>query len=325
MTTLDDIMFRVQVADPRKAEVAELVRLGFRGDVTDEDKAQHIMVTGEATNAQRQSIVAAYQAFWKPNLNDIANELLGKEFSVTGDVDRPTLESITKRTCPVPDLYRADDGTQMSARWPDTCKDALTWALNWNGFSESTFGLSKEDVHAEFVQSFYDMMRLFNVKVAEATGSAHFQEGFDSLGRGTLGVHYLANNTCQSKGGRFNIMRWPSLDYLGQVIRHEITHGLGLGHVPGHTLMNPSIVWPLNGQIEATGWTQRDIDAVLGLGYKRATTPPPTDPTDPEDPKPTRRGFKGYVVLRNAVGGLPAGTRIEDKDIAELMSHVKLT
>lgn len=311
MTILDNLLTRSEKRDLGSFLADELYRLGYRSDKPEALKAFADEGRGGAEEEHAvEDAVADYQRTWKEDLDFLA----GRAVDADGDPGPVTLQHLLNRTCPVPDRLFAADGTPMEARWPDSCKDDLTWHVDYSNFSESTFGLSRAAVEAEFAEAFADMMALFNVttRPVGSRSEAKFQESFARLGGSTLGVHYLANNTCSPKPGQYNVMNWRSgIDYLGQVIRHEITHGLGLGHVPGQNLMNPSIVWPLGSNVR--GWTERDINAVLGLGYKRRTEPLP-DPK-PDDPD-TGRGFACRVLTTS-------GQIIKGNEIAELSFKIK--
>lgn len=68
---------------------------------------------------------------------------------------------------------------------------------------------------------------------------------------------------------------------LGEVILHEDEHVLGLGHIT-----DPGVIALLNPRYNPgiSGLQAADIEALLGVGYRRRSKPPATPPSAPESP-----------------------------------------
>lgn len=125
---------------------------------------------------------------------------------------------------------------------------------------------------------------------------------------GILAWSELANNTNQPKTQRYdNSEKWTIDWFLQAVAAHEIGHVLGLEHDGQNSgaLMAPFI------QQNVPKPTKRDIDRLIGLGYRRRTTPiPPAPPTLPIPDNGFRvaeylpAGVHGKITLKDA---LPPG------------------
>jgi hypothetical protein len=268
--------------------------------------------------AARESAVHEYQAFWKPTLDSIAQRTYGREVKADGVIGRATLKSIEDRVCGVPDRMFAADGTPvvMEGRWPGSCVYDLGVFVDFSRFN-SDAGFTRERALEAFWWSCQQFMAVADctMRIESESAKARFRESFASLRGGTLGLHYLANDTCSVKTGQFDIQRWPSYEYFRQVVCHELGHGMGMSHNNGG-LMNPSIIFPR----EVLGLTELDKRDLLNLGYAPAKQKPPEEPTtqEPDDPTdPPLKGFSGRFVLKGEGGRV-----IRFDEIAEAHLHI---
>lgn len=320
MPTLAEMMKRSELSDPKAAAVQEIARLGWLGSVDRQAMAQVALgkVRPDAVKqAAIESAIHEFQAFWKPTLDDIAQRTYGREAKADGVIGRATLKSIEDRICGVPDRMFADDGTpiSMEGRWPGECAHDLGVFVDFSRFN-SDAGFDRTKALEAFWWSCQQFMAVADctMRIEGDKNKARFREEFAQLRGGVLGLHYLANNTCQVKTGQFDIQRWPSFEYFRQVVCHELGHGMGMSHNNGG-LMNPSIIFPR----EVLGLTALDKRDLLNLGYAPAkprpeeptTTQEPDDPTDP----PGGRGFSGRIVLKD-------GRIIRFDEIAEAHTHI---
>lgn len=219
------------------------------------------------------SSVSQYQRHNARALNVLSQLANGRDALIDGVYGPCMIEDVAGRNCDCPDF----NGHHViaDARWPPGCTDipiyldlenlptdmrltrqeivkTFTWAADtWNRAADLTLYLTNDRTKAACL-----------VRFEPQTGS-------------TLAWSSLANNTCsQDKQQRYDIRAW-SLQTFRQTVLHELGHLIGLNHMRGDYVMNPTIL------TQIYGLTPTDKLRAVNLGYGAPLEPPTPKPTPP--------------------------------------------
>lgn len=179
------------------------------------------------------------------------------------------------------------------AKWPGDNPD-LPWHYDLTGYRG---GLSAQAIIDAFTLAWKYWADVVEIRPrqVQARAEAKVWGTFSRIdgSNGTLAWSMLANDHPGPKEQRYdngeswvvaNPERPASGIDLVRVACHEIGHVLGLDHDSGNAdaLLRPSYSTAIPRP------TERDYQRLVGLGYKRRTTPPlpPTPPYNPPDPPP---------------------------------------
>lgn len=179
------------------------------------------------------------------------------------------------------------------AKWPGENPD-LPWHYDPAGYSGA---LTRDQLTAAFEQAWAYWAAAVEIRPRPVATKAEAKvwgtfRGIDG-GSGVLAWSMLANDHAGPKEQRYdsgevwvkmNPERPASGIDLVRVACHEIGHVLGLEHDSANAdaLLRPSYSTAIPKP------TERDIQRLVGLGYKRRTTPVPPAPPDP----PPITGFR---------------------------------
>lgn len=159
------------------------------------------------------------------------------------------------------------------AKWPGE-SPRLPWHVDLSGYRGSLTPVTLIDAFSLAWSWWADAAEInpfFVQTAAEASVRCHFAR-IDGPS-GILAWSELADNTSQPKTQRYDSgENWTTEWFLQAVIAHELGHVLGLEHDGQNsgTLMAPFI------QESVRKPTPRDIQRLLGLGYRKRITPVPT-------------------------------------------------
>jgi hypothetical protein len=229
-------------------------------------------------------------AFFQSTYFDILSGMAMREggtFDDDGLMDPYTEQLLETPRCGFPDTLPAMQSRYgvdpLQARWPDACKDEITFARLFETLNAS---LDKAGTDASFQLACESWTENLNLKLVinNALGrGASIWAGSGPLSGGVLAWSYLAQNSCAVHlEQRYNTRVDWTQRYLRAVACHEIGHALGLGHLQ----TEQALMYPY-ARVSVFEPATPDITAALQLGYKKRETPvPPTPgPTPaPDDP-----------------------------------------
>ena len=167
----------------------------------------------------------------------------------------------------------------MESRWPDACKDKLTFARLFKLLNNSLDEAETDQSYDLATSAWTDELELLLTVDNSLGKGASIWADSGRLNGGVLAWSYLAQNSCAVHlEQRYNTAVQWSVRYLQAVACHELGHALGLGHLQTEA----ALMYPY-ARISVYEPQAPDINACLQLGYKKRTGTPP-DPPDPPDP-----------------------------------------
>jgi len=226
----------------------------------------------------------AYAAHWADDVDYI---LKGWGHGSLADVREAAAHHLSNRCCNAPDIAGA--GGILESRWPKKCSDELLIFVAWSRWDSDDMSMGIKYAREQFQRAMDDWMRVVDLTWSMTSNEreAHCKVGFAQQKGSTLAWSHLANGSCSLNARQeYDLRRWtPHYFYL--VVLHELGHLLGLPHLPGRHVLNPSIISSLE------GLTDRDIAEGQRL-YGKAKRKP--DPVDPRKPTPHQVEIPGTVV-----------------------------
>lgn len=197
----------------------------------------------EVTDQELENAVKKFQENYGAVYIEAGEIINGRSAVVDGKVGPITNKLLgLDRTCGVPDIRRAADGTEIAeARWPNDCSQELTFSYE---FSKAP-GLTVEETRHGIGMAL-----------------AEWNVAFSSPQNGQWYEEYLA----EVRRVLTNVPTQRLSSYLLWVgtVKHEVGHALGLDHTPNdpNSVMYPSMrgQWLLN----AT-----DLSNLSRVGYKK--------------------------------------------------------
>ena len=265
---------------PSQAAV-RLWQYGYFNDGVIGAEQEAVHITEWETSDLEQSI-EWFQDVYFETLERMA-KAEGKMFESDGRNDPYTEALLLAPRCGFPDTaeaVRSRYGIEpMEARWPDPCKDKLTFARLFELINNSLDVEQTNRAYLDATSAWSEELELM-ITINNSLGKgASIWAGKGSLSGGVLAWSYLAQNSCQVHlEQRYNTRVDWNQRYLQAVSCHELGHAIGLGHLNTEA----ALMYPYARQSVYEPQAP-DIAACLQLGYKKRTGTPP-DPPDPEPP-----------------------------------------
>lgn len=277
------------------------------GQPGEEQEAAHV------TDWEDGSLADAMQYYQGTYLDTLTAMATAEDssFEDDGQPDPFTEQLLTTPRCGFPDTRAAMKSRfgidPEEARWPDPCKDDLTFARLFDTINQSLDKAGTDEAYKLACWSWTEELQL-RLQVDNSLGKgASVWAGKGALSGGVLAWSYLAQNSCAVHlEQRYNTRVEWSQRYLRAVACHEIGHAIGLGHLNTQS----SLMYPY-ARISVYQPHATDIAAALQLGYKKRTnTPEPPDPPDPPTGDPIIRtevvyqsGKREYFTPAGSGGG----------------------
>lgn len=218
--------------------------------------------------------------------SDFRDALARYQIAYLRELDEHTLSpgrycEATERLLARPRCGCSDTQAVAEARWPDPCKDDITFAYLFDQLDP----LSPEETRTAYVAaltSWNERIELQLILKPELGKQARIWATKSRLSGGTLAWSYLAMNSCAvNLEQRYNTAVSWEIRYLQGVIAHEVGHALGLQHIN-----DPSALLYPYARAGVYLPQALDCQAMERLGYRKRTGEPPKPPEPPAPPSP---------------------------------------